>query len=102
MMFMISTQLRSSDPTAQANLEAAIKRLGNWSHRLPGVWLVESKANAPAIRDYVKQHVGSTDAVFVARISRNWAGRNMGEGFPDWMKRRDFGAFSNESGSSEG
>lgn len=100
MMFMVSYQLRSTDPAAREAVEAAVKRLGNWSHRIPGVWLVESKSNAPQIRDYLKQHLGAQDSLFVARVTRNWAGRNMGDGFPDWMKRRDFGEIPGEGGAS--
>lgn len=102
MMYMLTYQLRSTDPAAREKLEGAIKKLGNWSHRMPGVFLVESKANAPQIRDFLKQHLGPSDALFVARITKNWAGRNMGEGFPEWMGRRDFGAFTTaNAGESE-
>lgn len=94
MMYMLTYQLRSTDPAAQTNLDNAIKKLGNWSHRMPGVWLVESKASAPQIRDFLKQHLGPADAFFIARITKNWAGRNMGDGFPEWMGRRDFGTFT--------
>lgn len=93
MMYMLTFQLRAGDTAARESLENAIKKLGNWSNRMPGVWLVESKAAAPQIRDFLKQHLGPSDALFVARISKNWAGRNLGEGFPEWMNRRDFGSF---------
>lgn len=100
MMYMLSFSVRSEDPKAKENLENALKKLGNWSHRIPGVWLLESKSSAPQIRDYLKGHLGPSDALFVARITRNWAGRNMGDGFPEWMKRRDFGDGS-DSGTPE-
>ena len=93
MMYMLSFQLRTDDPAAREKVETAIKRLGNWSRRLPDLWLVESRSSAPQIRDFLKQQMGAQDALFVARISKNWAGRNMGAGFPEWMKRRDFGTF---------
>lgn len=93
MMFMITFHLRSQDPQDRTRFEAAVKKLGNWSNRVPGVFLVESKSSASQIRDFLKQHMGQQDTLFVARISTHWAGRNMGDGFPDWMKRRDFGAF---------
>lgn len=101
MIFMLTYQLRSSDPAAREGLENAIKKLGNWSRRMPNVWLVESRANAPQIRDYLKQHLGPNDALFVARITKNWAGRNMGEGFAEWMGRRDFGSFAPAPASGE-
>lgn len=94
MMFMISYHLRADDPTSRENLETAVKKLGNWSRRMPTLWLVESRANAPQIRDFLKQHLGPQDALFVARISKNWAGRNLGDGFAEWMQRRDFGTFT--------
>lgn len=107
MMYMISYHLRAEDAAARENLENAVKRLGNWSRRMPTVWLVESKANAPQIRDFLKQHLGPQDALFIARISKNWAGRNLGDGFAEWMKRRDFGSFvatpaAADEASSEG
>ncbi|NOY25793.1 MAG: hypothetical protein GXP62_07950, partial [Oligoflexia bacterium] len=58
-------------------------------------WMVETNTSARRIRDHLKQSLGDRDRLFVARISRNWAGRNMGEGFPEWMSRRDFGDFPN-------
>ena len=94
MMYMISYHLRSDDAVSRENLENAVKKLGNWSRRMPTVWLVESRANAPQIRDFLKQHLGPQDALFIARISKNWAGRNLGDGFAEWMKRRDFGSFA--------
>jgi hypothetical protein len=51
--------------------------------------------SASQIRDHLKQFMGNQDAVFVARISSNWAGRNMGKGFPEWVARRDFGQLKN-------
>lgn len=106
MMYMISYHLRSDDAVSRENLENAVKKLGNWSRRMPTVWLVESRAAAPQIRDFLKQHLGPQDALFVARISKNWAGRNLGDGFAEWMKRRDFGTFATptagEDESSQG
>ena len=94
MMYMITFHTTSSDPARREAFEAAVKGLGNWSNRMPGVWLVESKASAPQIRDFLKQHLGPADAFFIARITKNWAGRNLGENFPGWMGRRDFGTFA--------
>lgn len=96
MMFMISVDVRSGDVVVKERVDASIKTLGNWSNRMPGVYLLETeRMGARRIRDHLKQflELEKGDRIFVARISRNWAGTNMGEGFPDWMKRRDFGKF---------
>lgn len=100
MMYMISFHTTSSDPARREAFEAAVKGLGNWSNRMPGVWMLESKSSARMIRDFLAQKVGAQDRLFVARITRNWAGRNMGDGFPDWMKRRDFGDVPGETGGA--
>ncbi len=97
MMFLVTLDLRSNDVVVKEKLETEIKGLGNWSNRLNGVWFLETNNNAKQIRDLLKQHVenGKGDRIFVARISRNWAGFGMGEGFPEWIQRRDFGTFPN-------
>ena len=98
MMFMIVLDTQNEDPVVKAQVEAAIKTMGNWSNRLKNVWLLESKTRAArGIRDHLKQFLGERDRIFVARISRNWAGRNMGQGFPEWMTRREFGTFTDKS-----
>ena len=99
MMFMIALDLRSNDTAVKEKLESEIKALGNWSNRLGDTWLLQTKLNARQVRDLVKQHIpeGSVDKVFVARISRNWAGFNMGAGFPEWIARQDFGTFADKS-----
>lgn len=96
MMFMITVEFRSEDVVAKERVDASIKTLGNWSNRIPGVYMLETnRMGARGIRDHLKQFIVTEkgDQVFVARISRNWAGTNMGQGFPEWMKRRDFGTF---------
>ncbi len=98
MMFMIVVDPRNEDPIVKGQIEAAIKTMGNWSNRMSNVWILEtSDRGARGIRDHLKQFVGEQDRLFVARMSRNWAGRNMGNGFPEWMQRREFGAFTEAS-----
>lgn len=93
MMFLILLELNGRPADEYPDLERAIKALGNWSNRLKGQWIVESRFNAAQIRDLVKPHlVAGQDRVFVARITRNWAGTNMGDGFAEWMGRRNFDA----------
>jgi hypothetical protein len=99
MMFMVVLENNSS-PVVKERVDAAIRTLGNYSNRLVGtnVWMLESKdRGARALRDHLKQFIDAEkgDRLFVARFSRNWAGTNLGQGFPDWMTRREFGDFPN-------
>ncbi len=94
MMFLVVLDVRSKDVLVAEKVDAKVRTLGNWSNRLNGSWLLESDAlGAGGIRDAIRGELNDTDRLFVARISRNWAGRNMGKGFPEWMKRREFGDF---------
>lgn len=93
MMFLILLELNARDPAEYPDLERAIKALGNYSNRLKGSWLVETRFNAAQIRDLIKPHIVSgADRVFVARVTRNWSGSNLGTGFQEWMTRRNFDA----------
>jgi len=94
-MFIITYDVQDNDPIIVERTAAAIKTMGNWSNRLPGCWLLETETSARRIRDHLRQFLGERDRLFVARISRNWAGRNMGQGFPEWVGRREFGDFPN-------
>ena len=97
MVFMIAVEVRSNDVVVKERIDASIKTIGNWSNRVPGVYLLETdRMGARGIRDHLKQFLDlpAGDRLFVARISRNWAGTNMGQGFPEWMKRREFGSFT--------
>jgi len=105
MMFMISYVPAIEDPAAIERFEAAIKLLGNWSNTLgqKHVWLAASRMSAPQIRDQLKAFINGDkgDRLFIARISQNWAGTNMGSNFPEWLNRQDFGQFSNPVESSD-
>lgn len=95
MMYLIVFHVDNGDPVVTERLAAAIKTMGNWSNRIPGTWMLETNTSARRIRDHLKQFMAERDRLFIARISRNWAGRNMGQGFPEWMERREFGDFPN-------
>ncbi len=97
MMFLICYGPgNATDTNTQAALDAGIKSLGNWSNRIENQWFLECNMNAANIRDRLKQFLNDEagDKLFVARMSKNWAGRNMGAGFPEWLKRRNFGTFT--------
>ena len=93
MMFLVVPELHGRPADQYPELERAIKALGNWSNRLKGAWMVETRFNASQIRDLLKPHlVAGQDRLFVTRMTRNWAGSNMGDGFQEWMNRRNFDA----------
>lgn len=96
MVFLVIADVRSKDVIVRERLDAEIKKMGNWSSRFPNAWMLETAdLGARKIRDRLAAHLQDSDRLFVARISRNWAGRNMGEGFAEWMQRRDYGDFPN-------
>lgn len=91
MMYLVLLELNARPADQYPDLERAIKALGNWSNRVRGAWIVESRFSAQQIRDLLKPHIGAgQDRLFVARIGGNWAGTGMGPGFQEWMNRRDF------------
>ena len=93
MMYLIVFELNARPASEYPDLERAIKALGNWSNRLKGAWLVESRFTAGQVRDLLKPHlVAGKDRVFVARFTKSWAGMNMGNGFQQWMTRRNYDA----------
>jgi len=90
-VYLIHLELNGRAPTEYEDLERAIKALGNWSNRIRGMWMVETRFTAAQIRDLLKPClVAGRDRLFVQRMTSNWAGTNMGEGFQDWMNRRKF------------
>ena len=98
MMFMITFRSRlpeTKDETTK-KLDAAVSALGPKSGGFfDGVWMVQANLNAANIRDLLRSNLEPGDRIFVARISQNWAGINMGDKFPDWLKSRSFGKFIN-------
>ena len=98
MMFMIT--YRSNTPEGKEetveNLDSAIKALGPKSSGFfEDVWMLQSNLGAVNIRDVLRANLKPGDRIFVARVSQNWAGINMGDKFPDWLKSRSFGTFQN-------
>lgn len=104
MMFMISyvpgTKSDSSMEQFNTTVSTTLRNIGTidvWANQMSqnGVWIVSSRLNASQIRDAIKPYVAQNDRVFVARISRNWAGMNMGQAFAEWMPKQEFGTFNN-------
>ena len=99
MMYFINLTLQAEESEYE-NLTDVIKTLGPWSNRLKGTWLVEARLSSRQIRDLLKGHMKPGDRIFVGQFERNWAGTNMGEGFPEWMERRNF-TFETQATASE-
>ena len=96
MMFMITYRSRTEEDKKETveNLDTAIKALGPKSSGFfEDVWMLQSNLNAVNIRDVLRSNLKPGDRIFVARVSQNWAGINMGDKFPDWLKSREFGQF---------
>ena len=95
-LLIIHSPTEKTSESRRSSIDGAIKSMGNWSDRLDNAWLLETNTqNALTIRDQLKQFLPEgEDKLFVARISGHWAGRNMGKGFPDWLKNRNFGSFA--------
>lgn len=43
-------------------------------HVMDSCWLIESDGDARSIRDQLMPHIHSSDALFVTRVSQDWAG----------------------------
>ena len=96
MMFMISYINMQDDPAAQTRFDTAIQMIRPWANALAknGVWIVKSPQSASQLRDQLKAFINPGDRLFVARISRHWAGTGMNASFPEWMMGQDFGTFA--------
>jgi hypothetical protein len=91
MMYFVALKLsKPADSTEYEALQLAIKALGPWSDRLGDTWLVETRLGAGQIRTLLKAHLLAGDRLFVGQFTQNWAGFNMGRGFPEWAGRRKF------------
>ncbi len=91
MMYLVLVELNARPADQYPDLEKAIKALGNWSTRMRGVWMVESRFTAAQIRDLLKPGLDATkDKLFVSRMTPTWSGTGLGQGFPEWMERRKY------------
>jgi hypothetical protein len=91
MMYFVGLQLTGAEAEYEA-LYATLRSLGPWSNRLNATWIVESTLTARRIRDLVKPSLKPADRLLIGRFDKSWSATNMGEGFAEWMERRDFGA----------
>lgn len=93
MTYLIVLELNARAAGEYPDLERAIKALGDWSNRVKGTWIVESRFTASQIRDLLKPHiVAGQDRLFVARLNGTWSATGLPEPFQEWMRRRNFAA----------
>ena len=90
MMYFINLTLSTGNEDDYKPLIEAIKALGPWSNRLQNTFFVECPLSSTQIRDLLKPHLKPADRLFVGEFIRNWAATNMGQGFPEWVQRRNF------------
>lgn len=92
MVYMIFVE-RTGQAGQYADFDKNLRALGNWAELGQGGLLLEAdRLTAAQIRDLLRPHLPDGDKMFVARISKNWAGMRMPASFPDWMGRRNFDA----------
>ena len=99
MMFMISYVPAEDQENSMNRFNAAVKSnrfISSRANHLSanGTWIVESTNSAAALRNELKNFINADkgDRLFIARMTRNWAGTNMNGGnFPEWLKDKDFG-----------
>jgi hypothetical protein len=90
-MYLVMVELNARSADQYGDLEKALKALGNWSNRMRGVWMIETRFTAQQVRDLLKPCiVPGQDRLLVARMTTSWAATGMGEGFQEWMNRRQF------------
>jgi len=93
LIHIITYDLKSPNDTADAyervigGLKAAYP---TWCHLEKSVWLVETDQGAAEVRDAIKALLHSSDILFVARLSGNWASVNLGSTRSEWLKARTF------------
>ncbi len=90
-MYMVALHL-TGEPASYEALNGALQKMGDWSNRMPSAWLIQSNRSARELRDTLKPHIQANDRIFVAQFAKNWAATNMGNGFAEWMGRRNFDA----------
>lgn len=93
MIHIVAYDLKQPNDT-EANYELIIDALksqfDSWCHIEQSVWIVDTKDDAGAIRDTLKNYVHEGDVLFVARLTGNWGSWNFGGKRNEWLKSRTF------------
>lgn len=68
------------------DLYEAIKSLARWWHNLDSTWIINHDGPATEIRDELKKHIDSSDAVIVSRLTGEAAWTGFSSDASDWLK----------------
>ena len=71
---------------AYPELDAAIKKYGNYIHPVDSTWIVKTDSSASEIRDNLKAHVDEGDKLLVLQLTgvASWFGLSVEES--NWLK----------------
>lgn len=93
MIYVVAYDLKTPNDTSE-NYEiiiGAIKSLfDSWCHIEQSVWLVDTRSDAVAVRQALKDYLHSGDTLFVAPLGKAWASWNFGDERNNWLKSRTF------------
>lgn len=93
MIHIITYDLKSPHDSAEdyerviGGLKAAY---GSWCHLEQSVWIVSTNQSASEVRDALKELLNSSDVLFVAKLTGNWASFNLSPNRSKWLKKREF------------
>jgi hypothetical protein len=93
MVYLITYDLKSPNDTSvdySRVINGIKENFGTWCHLEKSVWLVQSAQDAAAIRDLLIPYILFGDALFVARLSGNWASRSLTSTQNKWIHDRPF------------
>lgn len=93
MVLLVAYDLKAPNDTKENydSIIAAIEsEFRTWCHIEQSVWLVDSPADAVAVRDLLKGYLHHGDVLFVAPLQGGWASWNFGARRNDWLKNRKF------------
>lgn len=93
MVHLITYDLKSPNDTPddyKRVIDGLKSVYGTWCHLEKSVWLVSTDQTASEIRDSVKKFLYSSDILFTAKLSGNWAGFNLGPERAGWLNQQTF------------
>lgn len=61
-----------------------------WCHLEESVWLVSTDQTVSETRDTIKDLLGPSDVLFVARLSGKWASFRLGSKRATWLEEQPF------------
>lgn len=83
MMYLINYDLKNPGQNYD-DLIKAIKGYGSWAKIARSCWAIKSTKTAVQIREDLKQHIDSSDVLFVCKFE-DWASYNLDKEVADWL-----------------